>query len=115
MTCGACGDPAICRDHGCQQEAYEYHLEQRRQAEQWTEADECEGRGHAYYGDDPSAPEGMAGRCYCGARRYLTGGPVTIRGGVPPIGVTFSEHVVREAMKAQLRAVMLAGPGEMFR
>lgn len=33
MNCGACGDPAICRDHGCQQDAMDYAYEQQRRAE----------------------------------------------------------------------------------
>lgn len=43
---------------------------------EWTVDEECAARGHEYHGDDhPDAPDGWGGRCYCGTRRYPTGGP----------------------------------------
>ena len=32
--------------------------------------EECDGRGHPYYGDD-----GEMGRCWCGSQTYPVGGP----------------------------------------
>jgi hypothetical protein len=48
-----------------------------REPEQtWPLEEECAHYGHVYYGDDYSDdPDGMGGRCYCGAKRYPTGGP----------------------------------------
>lgn len=70
MNCGACPDPSICSDHGCQQEAWEYeYLQQQAQQQQWTPEDECTSRGHPYCGDDQGR-----GRCYCGAVLYPPGG-----------------------------------------
>jgi hypothetical protein len=68
VNCGACPDPAICRDHGCQQEAY---WSQQEPEPEWDPGDECEARGHPYYAD--MTPEGP-GSCYCGGKKYPVGG-----------------------------------------
>lgn len=45
-----------------------------------TEADYCAQGGHGYYDDDTQEGEHgveTLGRCWCGARTYPPGGPVT--------------------------------------
>lgn len=76
MTCGVCVDPALCRDHGCQEEAWEHWLEGQRQTSPSVE-EECESRGHEYHSDD-GTDRLTGGRCYCGRVRYPAGGPDAI-------------------------------------
>lgn len=52
-------------------------------APNYTAEDECEGRGHPYYGDEWNPDDAptlwillTTGRCYCGARRYVPGGSI---------------------------------------
>lgn len=62
-----------------------YPFSPGHQEPQPTEADYCASGGHGYYGDEfnpDDAPEAeraevqaVAGRCYCGERRYPFGGP----------------------------------------
>ena len=64
-TCPTCGNP----DEMCWC-GYEEPPVQRPSIEA-----ECASGGHDFYGvDHPDAPDGMGGRCYCGARRYPVGG-----------------------------------------
>lgn len=60
----------VCDHHECAAWPYDVPAWPKQQPFGPTEADLCEGGGHAYYGDDQGR-----GRCYCGVRIYPAGGP----------------------------------------